>query len=1135
MIDAIIVFICRKLSFRMLLILMSICLYPFNNILCQSFTQPSINSVPDSLISVQFIALNDCTLTFDDLEYLGSIIKEDVGDPDLCRYSVGYFLYEDDAYKARRELILLGYRDAFLKKNSTRELRELADSQSFKESSNPIKEEADLNDITEDTSDQINGNITSEIDNEPIVNNELPQIQEENKELENTISASPKMPKADLSILYTGKSYGVLGNTRFQNEHELATAYAVEKGVDFKLVSHACWRTKGITIFMPSDEPLGHELVLILEKKDEWEKIEKYPSLLTHNTLLFRDPDRDKFDMLRIIKDSKMASRSIPELTSQEVTIYRTYIEKDKECIVVVENDHQWPENESLWQIGEINRLDFGKTGRLYELPINHGNFGARIHIVNSLSSDFLTKDQKHIKVDLGHQNGVFNLSNYDRAHLDLSGLSHLGYKILVPFEFEFSLLADEVKKLNKEFPDITWLSTNVSAVDSSVFTSTYITEIDDQKVGFVGLVDPSLKVNLSSEKLKGIKFLDINKSVQGAINELYSKGVNTIVALSNMTPEQNAIVSRSVKGIDIMIGCQIGDDYPHNELREFTFAADRPRASGRPMYTSHGYDRGIAVGQVDIYYNLEREAESRTYIKKIRESHHPVNDRLFADNEVVNELTADLQFEKVEKGKSLIPSFKDLAIQQPKLTTYDEVAKHGRISKSMWEKFLSNQLRKSVPAEVSFIRKMPSSFLPQIGKLHEREVRSWLWMDDNVVVMDMKGRDIRRLVEADRDKELIASGISHFDTPRRRYYFVMGQFMREDVFYRVATTDIVEAGEMSEHFRWGIRNSSKFVYNSHGHLKSDKNGEVIPLREFVINDLKRIRKGIKGEEHHKAIANIISPIEDSDQLFSLRFNNPTIWSSFNKSYKGDGYETVPESRIISNNSFIIGAQGGFTLEYDRKKALWSFGSRLAFANQSADQGDGIYQKTETMDDLSFNLTYLRKGAKRLALHPFGRLVYDTEFTATLNNQTELNNPKQSILRGIVGLSRGFSLKWPVLEFGLAAENDFSSNHYQYGVQGRSMGRFPLDKYWNVMYVLTNNFNYYLPTNNDTNRELSFKYNMVHELLVPLTNNVSISVAGDFFFFQGKTDINNQPGANMMLRLGLTYNRLWKPKYQPLF
>lgn len=56
---------------------------------------------------------------------------------------------------------------------------------------------------------------------------------------------------------------------------------------------------------------------------------------------------------------------------------------------------------------------------------------------------------------------------------------------------------------------------------------------------------------------------------------------------------------------------------------------------------------------------------------------------------------------------------------------------------------------------------------------------------------------------------------------------------------------------------------------------------------------------------------------------------------------------------------------------------------------------------------------------------------------------------------------------------------------------------------------------------------------MIHEIIVPLVDELSLSAAADLFFFQGKVAATRTPGVSMLLRVGLTYDRLWKPHYQP--
>jgi len=781
----------------------------------------------------------------------------------------------------------------------------------------------------------------------------------------------------------------------------------------------------------------------------------------------------------------------------------------------------------------KINRLDYGKTGRLFELPSNQGNFGSRIKVLERLDVNNNKNDIKSIKADLGHRNGDFSITAKERAHVDMQGLASLGYTTLVPFEFELSLGEEVLKELKSGFPQITLLATNISTKENDLFTAHEIIEHDGVKIGLLGMVDPDLATNLPGKILKSFKFENIIDAAQKEVERLFEEDVDAIIALSNMNSDQNAIISERVSGIDVIASDLSNNGNPYNSQKEIRLPKNSRRGLGRPYHIANNYDYGVAVGKLDLEFNKDDD-NSKSSLVSIKEINHPVNDRVEADTFLINSLTADLIFEERAKGGLLFPAFIDLVKQQPKLATFDGTTRHGRISQSLWEKFLANLLRNNVPAEVSFIRKVPS-FLPLIGKLHEREVRSWLWMEDDVVLMDMKGRDIRRLMEADHRNQLISSGISFFDTPRQRYWFIMGRFMREDVYYRVATTNVISEGPYSEHFRWALRKSNRFLMKESGHLKADREGENISLRNFTLTELNRIRKQGKGEAHHRNIANLLIPPSSYERLFSFNFVKPTFWSSLNRSYKGDGYESVPESRIISSNSLVIGFQGGFIMEYDKENYSLELGTNLSFAQQSADIGDGRTQKTETMDDININLTYNFKGSSRKALHPFARLVYDSEFTSTFNTSLDQKNPKQKILRSILGLGKDFSAKWPVLEFGLTAENDFTNSHYQYGVQGRSVGRFPLDKNWHIIYSLTNNFNYYIPTKNDTDRELSFKYNMIHELLIPLHGDISLSVAADFFAFKGKTEINSEPGMSMLMRVGITYNRLWKPRFQPLF
>ncbi|MEE9371785.1 MAG: hypothetical protein V3V00_01905 [Saprospiraceae bacterium] len=1080
----------------------------------------------DSIHYVQFIALKDTTLSFGGLRLLGNVQKEYVRSSKICRYALGFYTDESDAEHVMNQLKVMGYKDAFIKKKAlSPRLKKLPKS-------NTVYIDGDKSvsvNRNEQSSVETGQNIAKDVlkkddKNELIVNNS-PETY-----LKYTTEKVVDSTVIDFSMLYTGKSYGTLGYTRFQEEHELATEYAIKKDVEFKLVSHACWRGLGITVFMPSDEPKGDELPIILEKKDQWKLIGSHPALKTKNVILFRDPERQNFDMLNIIMSNNKTLRKFPEIRQVNVDIYKTTIGEDKECIIVQEKNAVWPEHVELWLIGEINRLDFGKTGRMYELPINQGNFSSRATVIKNILLQTPDDHPFTFKADLGHRNGYFGVTNEERALADMRGLDTLGYDFLLPYEFELTLGNNKINQLKRDFPDIKWIVTNINNKEKTLFKPHHIIKHKGIKIGFLGIVDPSLETNLPGKILKTLHFENYLSAVKNGVNYLLNEGVDVTIVFSNMSPADNAILAHNVQGIDILLADFTDNSTPFYQFKEIILRKDQKRGIGPPLLIAQNFNHGTALGKID--FKIQKGTTSlTTKLVSIKEKNYPINDDIPADVALIKGITSGLNFTQIEKGTLMIPSFNDMKVQQPKLEAYDEITKHGRISKGLWEQFLANILKNSAPSEISIIRKI-ASFPPLIGKLHQKEINSWLRMEDELIIMDMKGRDIRRLMEADQDKSLITSGITSFKTPRATYWFVMGRFLREDVYYRVSTTNIVTNGAFSEHFKWGLRKNQRFTYKPNGFLKSDKAGSLVKLRDFVVSDLKRIRGLGKSTIHHKNIADLFIRPKPYENLFSLKFDKPTLWGSFNKSFKGSGYESVPESRIINRNSLILGVQGGFVLSLDKLKYELTLGTRVAYSQQSADVGADKYQRTETMDDFNIYLTYQYKGTKRKALHPFIRLVYDSEFTPTFNSTLEENNPKQKIIRNILGLSKEFSIKWPVLELGITAENDFSNNHYQFGLQGRSIGRFPLDKNWHVIYSLTNNFNYYLPTKNDTNRELSFKYNMIHEILVPLYGDISLSVAADFFLYRGKTEVNREPGLNMLLRLGFTYNRIWKPKYQ---
>ena len=949
--------------------------------------------------------------------------------------------------------------------------------------------------------------------------------------------AQPSPHDQNFLIVYTGRSLGALGAIRSQKEHELITEQANTEGMPFKLVSHACWRAPGVTIFMPTNEPDGDELPTILSALPLAKRYHHVRAIRSNTGLLVQDPRRPSPNMLDMLLANPRSSYEFPDLEEVKVTLHMFFIKKDKPVIVVEEKDADWPNSPSQWDIGEINRIDIQKSGRLYELPINLGQIGPRSTLLKEVLSH-TGQTSEILLADLGHRDGDFGVSREERAWIDYTAISSLGYSVVVPYQFELAQGASALKDLAREFPGIRFLASNITLKDTSIFEKHLIIEAAGIKIGLIALVDQTLLLNLPRQILEDYVFESPLEAAKREVTALMHAGTDAIIALSNQKPADNAMLAEKVEGIDAILADFHSRWTPENLITEVSLPNRSNSRPGPPSLVARSFDNGLGLGKLDMIFKPD-SATGQLFLNKMKHSLVSVTDRIPADTTLTNEIKSGINLVERPRGDLMFPAFIDLVERNPKLQEVDETTRQGRISQEMWEEFVARLMRRSGPAEIAIIRKFPN-FPPLIGKLHEKEVRNWLWSEDEVILFDMKGSDIRKLVENDPEGELVVSGI---DITRGKnpatgasyeFWFVMDRFMNDEAYYRVASTDVVFEGVRGELFQLAARRVRRNLQISDdGLLISSKEDQSVSLRDFVLNELKRIRSLGKGEAHLDRIAQLLNPNPPYQKLISFDFDRPTVWASVNRKYRSEGFESVPESRVTSPNSWVVGVNGRFKATYDGPKTAMDVGLLLAYARQSTSSSDAKNQVTETMDDIKFDLTFRKQGARN-KFHPFFRSQFDTEFTSTVNPVTQQKNSRQLALRGILGFARPPGPKWRVMEAGAVMERDFGQGPLQFGLHAGIQGRFALDRYRRLFYVFVNDVTYFFPATDDTESDLALKYNMVHEMLIPLVDELSLSVAADLFFFKGKVDSNSNLGMNMLLRVGLTYDRLWKPRFQPL-
>ena len=172
-------------------------------------------------------------------------------------------------------------------------------------------------------------------------------------------------------------------------------------------------------------------------------------------------------------------------------------------------------------------------------------------------------------------------------------------------------------------------------------------------------------------------------------------------------------------------------------------------------------------------------------------------------------------------------------------------------------------------------------------------------------------------------------------------------------------------------------------------------------------------------------------------------------------------------------------------------------------------------------------------GGKELQLIPYLEGTYDTEFSPTLQPNTGQPNPLQAELSGIAGLTIPPGPMLKAFKTGLALRRDFNvPNNLELGLQFKLDHELPLTA--ELKWTNSLDLKYYLPSVNDNASSLGLISQWVSALKVSLTDNLSLRFFADAYLFQGKLPSTSELGSSIILGVGLAYDRLWKPFYEPI-
>ncbi|PKL80286.1 MAG: hypothetical protein CVV27_00575 [Candidatus Melainabacteria bacterium HGW-Melainabacteria-1] len=311
-------------------------------------------------------------------------------------------------------------------------------------------------------------------------------------------------------------------------------------------------------------------------------------------------------------------------------------------------------------------------------------------------------------------------------------------------------------------------------------------------------------------------------------------------------------------------------------------------------------------------------------------------------------------------------------------------------------------------------------------------------------------------------------------------------------------------------------------------------------LRDAVIGLLERLGH---HPDYARELTRLLKPSwAERRLLFSLQLDQLQLNLSGYNAINHRDYAEVRETRVTSPSSFSFGGRSRLGLGLDNQWLGFSLGGSgkyeaLSLIDESTATAKERY--SENQDDLIFfgelqlRLLEFSLFANRLQLTPYLEGIYDSEFTPTLNPETQAFNPLQSELRGVLGLAIPPSGPLKTFKTGLALRRDFNvPGNLEAGLDLKLLHEQPLSNFvsWNNDLSVR----YFFTSPNDDASSLGLIGQWVSSFQLSLTENLSLRLYADSYLFQGKLP-GSQLGASVILGIGMGYDRIWKPWFEPLW
>jgi hypothetical protein len=752
-------------------------------------------------------------------------------------------------------------------------------------------------------------------------------------------------------------------------------------------------------------------------------------------------------------------------------------------------------------------------------------------------------KDPQTLLVDSG--NLLEGLSSVNTASLSLQrenslkALQNLGYFALNIGAEELRGGLDNLLREQEQY-NLPWISASLRQNGQYLFAPYKLAQTEDGKIlALIGIGNHNELEQLQERGLlgAGTEILSPATAIKWALKSLeeeLKQPADLIAILTNAEGPELENLAQTSAGVDLILGETLAPLRPSKLQLERVkdphqtpfVVANNPQALGLLQVQLEAEQMQIQNEILPVSFDLKPDPVFLNSTMHIRqEAYRDALDELLPD--LSSEILANpvllqqfLNSEKTRQARQRLEGRHSLTDSEL-LRLYPP-----RLSSEMWGVLLSNLLLKAFDCEVVLVEKLPDGiYVP--GAWPRLLVYEMLKDDATLEGYLLSGADLDRLLKLPLNHAI--QGGTSADKSK-----VWNRPRQKNAYYRtLISSSLAQSAELAPLLK-GVRKHEELRNPFAPHNPPER----LYLRNILLSFLEQTKASGKLKE---TLLSYLEPQWHQKQpLWSLQVSDLQLNLSGYNAMNNQSYSAVRETRVTSPNSFTYGGRSKISLIFDNANVSWIQSLQAKYEGLSLlDESSKQNKFTENQDDLLFSselqlqLFEFPFGDKELQLIPYLEGTYDTEFSPTLQPNTGQMNPLQAELSGIVGLTIPPGPMLKAFKTGLALRRDFNvPNNLELGLQFKLDHELPLTA--ELKWTNSLDLKYYLPSVNDNASSLGLISQWVSALKVSLTDNLSLRFFADAYLFQGKLPSTSELGSSIILGVGLAYDRLWKPFYEPI-